>query len=331
MRSVIPIPAECAELLERQHGVLARWQAPASGPAADSLIRAARWQPLYRGVYAAFTGVPSRHSVLWAAVLRCGPDAVLSHYSASELDHLSDGPAPLIHVTVAADSRRAVPGAEFVRGLPPVAVHRSGRLATARHPARLPPRTRIEETTLDLTQVSASLDQAAAWLATACGRRLTRPERLAAAIRARRRFRWRAELSAALEHVGAGAHSALELRYVRDVERRHGLPAAARQARLVTSSRVRYLDNLYSDYGLAVELDGRIAHPEHARWDDIRRDNALARSGLVTLRYCWTDVALRPCATASEIAAVLRARGWAGQLIPCGTCGSVRSSFSDCG
>ncbi len=99
----------------------------------------------------------------------------------------------------------------------------------------------------------------------------------------------------------------------------------------MTSSRARYLDNLYSDYGLAVELDGRIAHPEHARWDDIRRDNALARSGLVTLRYCWTDVALRPCATASEIAAVLRARGWAGQLIPCGTCGSVRSSFSDCG
>jgi hypothetical protein len=59
-------------------------------------------------------------------------------------------------------------------------------------------------------------------------------------------------------------HSALEFRYVRDVERRHGLPTAIRQARLTAGSRTRYLDNLYEEAGVAVELDGRVAHPAEA-------------------------------------------------------------------
>jgi hypothetical protein len=42
----------------------------------------------------------------------------------------------------------------------------------------------------------------------------------------------------------------------------------------------RYLDNLYEPFGLCVELDGSVAHPDEGRWRDTRRDNAnLERGG----------------------------------------------------
>jgi hypothetical protein len=316
-------PRSCDDLLDQQCGVIARWQAHLCGldPAViDGQLRTGRWQTLYRAVYATFTGTPSRQSLLWAAVLRCGPTGVLSYHTAAELDGLTDRAAAVIHVTISNRKRFVISGAERQSGVPPIAVHRSSRIESAAHPTRLPPRTRIEETALDLTQIAASLDQAVGWLASACGRRLTRPDLLRAAIESRERFRWRADLAAALDEIGNGAHSALEFRYVRDVERRHGLPTAIRQARLVAGSRIRYLDNLYAEVGVAVELDGQVAHPVEARWRDIHRDNALSHAGLVTLRYSWSDVTIRSCQTAEEISGVLRARGWLGQLTRCGSC-----------
>src|SRR5690348_7970390 len=92
---------DCRRLLEEQSGVIARWQAPTAGltPATiDGELRWGRWQPLYRGVYAAFTGPPTRNSLLWAALLRAGDGAALSHYTAAELDGLADAQASAIHV-----------------------------------------------------------------------------------------------------------------------------------------------------------------------------------------------------------------------------------------
>ena len=39
---------------------------------------------MHRGVYADFTGAPTREAQLWAALLRAGPGAVLSHWTAAE-------------------------------------------------------------------------------------------------------------------------------------------------------------------------------------------------------------------------------------------------------
>jgi hypothetical protein len=55
-----------------------------------SKLRNERWQRLYRGVYALFTGSPDRRAQLWAAVLRIGPGPVLSHETAAELQRLVD-------------------------------------------------------------------------------------------------------------------------------------------------------------------------------------------------------------------------------------------------
>jgi very-short-patch-repair endonuclease len=74
-----------------------------------------------------------------------------------------------------------------------------------------------------------------------------------------------------------------------------------------------------SDGDVHVELDGRRAHPESARFRDHRRDNAAVVAGGRVLRYGYADIAERPCAVAREVAAVLVAAGWAGSVRRCGT------------
>jgi hypothetical protein len=202
--------------------------------------------------------------------------------------------------------------------MPPVIVHYSARIGAAVHPSRTPPRTRIEETTLDLTQVAPNLDEAFAWLASACSRRLTNGALLMTAMAVRPKLRWRLELTDALCDIEDGAHSVLEWRYVRGVERPHGLPRAVRQSMSRAGERTRYLDNHYESFGVVVELDGRAAHPSKARWRDIHRDNASVGAGIVTLRYSWPDVTENRCRVAAEVAQVLRLHGWTGRLRSCG-------------
>jgi hypothetical protein len=133
---------------------------------------------------------------------------------------------------------------------------------------------------------------------------------------ARARLRRREGLLAALSDVGDGAHSLLELRYVK-IERAHGLPRATRQAQASLRGRTVYRDNLYDEYLVVVELDGRAAHPDGTRWRDMRRDNAGAAEGLLTLRYGYADATERPCEVAAEVARVLQAHGWPGQPRRC--------------
>jgi hypothetical protein len=268
---------------------------------------------------------PRRHQagVLWAAVLRGGPGAALSHHSAAELDGLIDKPSGCIHVTVEPTRRVAAAGRD--QQLPKIVFHRCRRLDEARHPLRTPPRTRIDETTIDLIQTSPNLDGALSWLIAVCERRLTTSEHLLASMSARSRLRWRTELTGALADVSQGIHSPLEWRYVHRVERPHGLPSAERQAISRAGEQKRYLDNRYREFALAVELDGHAAHPAEARWRDVRRDNASASMGIVTLRYGWADVTEHPCRVAAEVAQVLQLRGWTGRVRACGPgCRAIR-------
>jgi len=314
------LPSPCQDLLDLQHGVIARWQLAQVGLSvrvADVQLHVGRWQPLYRGAYATFTGRPPRMAVLWAAVLRGGPGAALSYDTAAELDRLIDQPSRPVHVTVCAARQITISDWEDRRACPKIIVHRCTRLNDARHPARMPPRTRIEETTIDLIHVSPNLDQALSWLITACGRRLTTAELLLSAMENRAKLRWRSEITGALTDVGEGVHSLLEWRYVHGVEGAHGLPRATRQARSRAGQRRRYLDNRYKEFAVAVELDGQAAHPIEARWRDIHRDNASAGLGIVTLRYGWADVTEDPCRVAAEVARVLKLHGWPGHPRAC--------------
>jgi hypothetical protein len=287
-------------------------QAAAAGMtrnATRARVRTGRWQLLHRGVYATFSGQPSREAAFWAALLYAGAGAMLSHQTAAELARLADTPSELVHITVPVERR--------VSRAPGIVIHLSARASEMLHPARLPPQTRVEETVLDLVDQAASLDDAVGWVTRALGRRLTTQDRLRVALAQRARLRWRRELTELLSPDLAGLMSVLERRYQRDVERRHRLPAGARQVRARRKDRTEYRDVRYEEFATCVELDGRLAHPGEQRWRDIRRDNAVAADGGVTLRYGWLDVTAWSCQTAAEVDRALRARGFTGAC-PCG-------------
>jgi hypothetical protein len=308
--------------LQSQAGVVSRQQACEAGlteKAIDWRLRSGGWQRLHLGAYATFTGNPTREGKLWAAVLRAGPSAVLSHETAAEIHGLIDKPIGQIHISVPAERR---PGQH--RKLPGVTIHRSRCLVAEWQPPWHLPRTTVEGTVLDLIAAARTFDDAYGWIARAVGRELTSPSSLSKALEARKRMRWRGWITAALEDAADGVHSPLERNYVHGVERAHRLPTAQRQAKRRHGSGTRYLDNLYKEFGVCVELDGAAAHPAEGRWRDTHRDNANLVQGTETLRYRWLDATVYRCRTAVEVAAVLRRHGWKGALRPCGPTCPVR-------
>src|ERR1700760_5153638 len=71
-------PPACRRLIKRQHGVITRRQALATGlPATtvESWLQRGRWSRLDRGIYATARGPLSREVLLSAALLRAGSGA----------------------------------------------------------------------------------------------------------------------------------------------------------------------------------------------------------------------------------------------------------------
>lgn len=310
---VSELPYTLRNAARHQSGVVCRSQALKAGLSVGMIkfrVSSGCWQQVHPGVYATFTGGSGRSAQLWAAVLSAGPGAMLSHETAAELQRLTDKPVETIHVTV--------PGQRRVLPVPGVSIHRCGRAVEAVQRESSPPRTRVEETLLDLTQAAASFDDVCGWVTRAFARELTDQERLRGAMRQRTRLRWRAELDELIAAAASGDHSVLEYHYERDVERAHGLPEPVRQAPFVgPDGRRGRRDRLYQDYGVVVELDGRLAHVTEDQWRDKARDNAAAVDRKQTLRYGWTHVRRDACVTAVEVAKVLRVYGWDGWPRPC--------------
>src|SRR4051812_18311066 len=92
-----------ADLAARQHGVVARRQLLELGLSAAALgrrVECGRLHPIFRGVYAVGHTAMPRLGRTHAAVLACGPDALLSHRSAAELWGLLRSSRYIIDVTV---------------------------------------------------------------------------------------------------------------------------------------------------------------------------------------------------------------------------------------
>ncbi|MDQ1304742.1 MAG: hypothetical protein QG671_569 [Actinomycetota bacterium] len=78
-------------------------------------------------------------------------------------------------------------------------------------------------------------------------------------------------------------------------------------------------DRVLEPFGIVIEFDGRLGHSDPTgRLRDNRRDNFVALTGRVPLRYGWQDVHERACECADEIATVLALRGWRGTPEVCG-------------
>jgi hypothetical protein len=88
--------------------------------------------------------------------------------------------------------------------------------------------------------------------------RKTTPRRLLEAMNQRSRDRHRQLMAEIRGDVAAGAESPLEMKYLHDLERPHGLPRGNRQQR---RHGLPYLSDVgYDEFRVLVELDGRVGH-----------------------------------------------------------------------
>jgi putative AbiEi antitoxin of type IV toxin-antitoxin system len=304
-------------LMSVQAGVVDRDQARRAGFSDRQIshrLDSGRWQRIYPGVYATFSGRLSRSASLWAAIRWAGQGAMLSHETAAEVHGLIDSPlGESIHVTVPLRRRPAQ-----LRRATGITVHRSDQSQTQfAGPFKLP-RTRIEDTVLDLVSTAPDFDHGYTWISRAISRRLVTVGVLRAALDERSRIRWRQWLNDAFTEARDGVLSPLELHYVRNVERAHGLPASQHQARRELNGRVHYKDNWYPEYRLAVEVDGPAYHQNEQVQRDKDRDNAnLATDDVRTFRFGPVAVTEQACKTATMVAVTLQRNGWPGSPRPC--------------
>jgi putative AbiEi antitoxin of type IV toxin-antitoxin system len=321
MRMPVDLPKSLDGLLPLQANVVSREQALTRGKSRHDiagLLKSGRWRRVHPGVYYTLTGPVPRRAVLWAAVLKVGRGAVLSHETAAEVWEITDEQSSLIHLSV---PRMA--GSPVVP--PRVRLHHSTRLPEAEFPAaiayKMPPVTWADEAVLDLVHCAGNAEDAVAWAIKACQRGKSDPDliRMRLLKPGRSRLQWRDDLLSALADIQAGVQSPLESRYLHDVEQAHDLPEGKRQVKTKHGSRVQFHDVRYVDYGVAIELDGVRWHSGETRYLDDARDNRSALDGFRTLRYGWLKVAYHPCEVAHEVWSLLVKQGYRRDFHACGT------------
>jgi very-short-patch-repair endonuclease len=263
-----------AELAERQWGVVTRAQLMEAGLRDRGIaewVRGGRVRRLYRGVYA-YGHDRLRLEGRWlAAVMACGPGAVLSHRDAAQLWELRQSNSALIDVTVpsrAGRIRRA--------GL---RVHRSGRLAaeevTLRHGI---PVTTVARTLLDLADVLDNQALRRAVTEAEYLRRLDLPS--INAVAQNNPGRRGARLRKAIEAKRHRTRSPLEDRFLAFVER-WGIEEPESNVWLEGYE----VDFLWRRVGLVVEMDGAAEHGTRAAVRrDRKKDRVLWRAGFRTMR-----------------------------------------------
>jgi hypothetical protein len=307
-----PVPTSLEELravAREQRGLVTRRQCLAAGltaRAVDMRLEKERWTRLQRGVYLTLPGRDDWRTQALAALLACGPDAAWSHWTAAHVWGLAPTPPRLVEILVPHSFAVAKPDGARVR--------RARHLDDRVDPLRWPWLTTVEETILDIA-ATADLDETFAVMGRAFQRFRTTEPAVLSRLSGRAKHPCRALLTEVLSDAEAGAESAMELRFVRDVERAHGLPSATRQMRTAASRRDVH-DVAYPEQRVLVELDGRLWHEWGSRTVEGLRDRRSAADGWLTVRAFWMDV-LRPCSLAVEISAILRTRGWQDSLHRC--------------
>jgi hypothetical protein len=119
-----------AALAGQQHGVVARKQLRKLGlrdRAIDDRIASGYLQPLFHGTFAVGHRAVSRRGWMFAAVLACESDTVLSHGSAAELLGLSDKRLAVVHVIPPDWSGRKIPSIRWHRVRLPLIEERTVR------------------------------------------------------------------------------------------------------------------------------------------------------------------------------------------------------------
>jgi hypothetical protein len=243
-------------------------------------VRARRWQRIGRAILR-HNGEPTTAELRRAALIVLGPRAVLTAFTALEEWGLSGWSRESIHVLVPRGARVVRPDelalrVHYTDSWRPSAMNRSRRLH------RQAPAALLAASTLTNPRSACGI------LAASVQQRLIRPNELIEVVRDAPRVRHRALLLAAAHDIAQGARALSEIDFAR-LCRAAGLPEPVRQAvRIDPNGRRRYLDVewlLPSGRRVVVEIDGALHLVARRWWDDQLRQNELALSGDLVLRY----------------------------------------------
>jgi very-short-patch-repair endonuclease len=288
-----------SELAGRQHGVVSRWQLLELGLGRRAIqvrIEAGRLHPIHRGVYAVGHKRLAREGHWMAAVLACGPGAVLSGRTAAALWGIRPysgrieivAPGPRRHSAAFIARRSSLPPDEITE--------------TAGLPATTPART-----ILDLAAVleDHQLDKA---IREADYRRILDMSELNRLIDRHPTCKGRASLRKALATAALGmstTRSELEDRF-RALLLTANLPRPTLNATIELNTTTIEVDALWKSHGLIAELDGHAAHASATAFEaDRLRDRRLAAAGYTVLRITWRQLTQAPNQVLADLSACI--------------------------
>lgn len=288
----VPIDRRIAALAAKQYGHVARHQLTALGLTRSAIaVRIANGQliPAYRGVYAVGHPRPEGIARACAARLACGPDAVLSHFSAAALWDLGLRWPTRHEVTVPAKRR---PSGIWVHVHPTLETrdirrHRDIRVTS---PAR---------TILDIAPRQTDSGRARA-ISQAQLNKLMRPDQLAATLR-----HYPLHPGAVLlREPPDPTRSEFERRFP-PFCKRHKLPVPRMNANVAGYE----VDALFVAERVIVELDSWEFHKDRRSFErDRERDAATLHADHVTVRLTWQRFRFEPSKEAARLRSILESR-----------------------
>jgi len=288
-RKSAPVDLLIARVADVQHGIVATGQLVEAGlktSAISKRVRSGRLHRIHQGVYAVGHEGLSEEARWMAAVLACGPRAVLSHGSAAVhwgLLRPLDGP---IDVTVPTHN-----GRRRRRG---IRIHRCATLGAPLRPHGTEKRPASLVTVRDRVPV------------TTVARTLVDIRGTLAPYLVRRAVRQAEFLGLGLGEIKTDrTRSELERDFLR-LCRRYGIPAPEVNV-LVGGMTV---DFLWRSRRLVVETDSYATHGGTVAFENDReRDLRLRRLGYSAHRFSERQLELEPAAVAADVAAALRVTG----------------------
>jgi very-short-patch-repair endonuclease len=287
------------DLADRQHGVVSREQLMAAGVGRSAIVRgveSGRLRPVFRGIYAVGHVALRREGRWMAAMLACGPAAVLSHRTAATIWGLLAGPPIPIDVITSAGRGRKHAG---------ITTHRT----------RLDPFDALVIDDLRVTTPSRTIVDLAATLSGRMLRdvveraqdlgRFDRNDLKATLARGARRpgTRRLEDLLTLMAPDEDQTRSHLERLFLR-LTRKAKLPRPAPNHEIGGRKR----DFVWCEHRLVVETDGYRYHSSRtARRRDNRRDRQLTTLGWRPVRFTYEEIAFEPAEVARELTGLLRA------------------------
>jgi uncharacterized protein DUF559 len=209
-------------------------------------------------------------------------------------------------------SRSVTPNAAGVKRLTPpgyVKVHRTRNMPddeeihSSRPPATLPARSLVDAAQWARTDKEARLIIAASFQQKIVGLRDVERE-------IRHNTRRRELILATASDCAGGSHTLGELDLI-GLCRKNGLPLPTRQvAVLDQDGRTRFLDAVFEEYKVAIEVDGVQHEWVERSWDDTERQNSLMLDDYRLLRFPNGYIRQHPRKVVGAIRALLLKAGW---------------------